>query len=147
MRKSATFRMLRIAAWAGAVLVVVVSTILWMASGVIPLSGRTQAVDLFESAPDGLILGYSAGWEDHKTFLWFAAESSWVAKAVANADLSNTGIAKREVCLGAPSSPWWIRIRPNESGQCWKRKHGYGGGTLLHYDEASGYVYVYDYST
>ena len=90
---------------------------------------------------------YTTGWEDHATFLRFRAESEWVAKAVGYAGLSSRGIVDHESCLGAPSSPWWMRIRTSEPGQCWERKHRYRGRILLHYDEASEYVYVYDYST
>jgi hypothetical protein len=128
-------------------LVLAVMTIVALGYGWMPAFGNKYTETYFGEKPGGWVLWHASGWEDHKIFFVFRADSNWVKRAAEFAGLDEVGNMAREDCLSSFSPPWWFTLSRRSQGVCWERREGYAGNLKFHYSPATGFVYVFDYST
>lgn len=127
--------------------VLAVFTIVALGYGWLPTLGNKYTETYFGEKPRGWVLWYASGWEDHKIFFVFTADSDWVKRATEFGRLDKQGEMAREDCLPNLNPPWWFTTSQRTQGVCWERREGHSGNLKIHYAPESRFVYVIDYST
>ncbi len=128
-------------------LVLAIFSLVALGYGWVPTLGNKYTEDYFGERPQGLVLWHASGWEDHKIFFVFTADSDWVKRAAEFGKLDEGGKMMRQDCLSTFSPPWWFSTSERTQGVCWERREGYAGNLKMHYSPESRRVYVFDYST
>lgn len=128
-------------------LVLAVFSLVALGYGWVPALGNKYTEAYFGEKPQGWVLWHASGWEDHKTFFVFTADSDWVKRAAEFGQLDEGGKMARQDCLSTFNPPWWFGMSQRTQGVCWERREGYAGNLKMHYSPESRLVYVFDYST
>ena len=128
-------------------LVLTVFAVAALGYGWVPAFGNRHTETYFGEKPQGWVLWHASGWEDHKIFFVFTADSDWVSRAAEFGRLEEAGEMARDECLSTFNPPWWFAASPRTQGVCWERRAGHAGNVRMHYSPETRFVYVFDYST